>query len=242
MHKMGLTDGANARLQGLVEQKTAKSSLRDLLREDTVKVASVRRTSRKVSTEVQEEPKYAWRDPDSDQDIILRTLHDREDSAEATGADFMEDTLRDMQKNKGVNPGTPPKKPKGLGKNIFKKDWSLKASRRFLSLLKKAYDIRNFYNASRDSARDPLSISVALGVPATGSEKNMDDLQGYVSDVISQSLNLGGEHHLLVTASSDGPPVSVNLEGVSPDKEPELRTLIEGLAVEAVSAFADHKG
>ena len=243
MYKMGLTDGANARLQSLVAEKKAGSRLEDLLEETPRPVVHARRTSRKiVKPDALEETRYAWRDPESDQDIIMKVLQEGTGGVEDEGSDLMKDTLHDMQKSKGVNTGTAPKKPKGLGKNLFKKDWTLKASRRFLSFLKRSYDIRNFYNASRDSAMDPLSISVSLGVPSTGSEKNLDDLQGYVSDVISQSLNLGGEHHLLVTASAGGPPVSVNLEGVSPDKEPELRTLIEGLAVEAVSTFADHKG
>lgn len=129
-------------------------------------------------------------------------------------------------------------------------DWKLKESRRYLSFLKQAYDIRNFYVEGSGGPQVPVSISVSLNLPMSGSEKNVSDLKNYVSDVVSQALSLGGEHHLAILVQNEvapsmggetPPPVSVSLEGFDPDKESDLRTLIEGLVVEAVSQFADSK-
>lgn len=255
MRKSGLTSGTRDHLRRLTAEKTAGLSLADVV-ESLPKPEPVRPESRQAA--VRKAPpvpaRQAWeyKEPDSDRDIFMTVLNEEsKDPMAEQSSKLLDDTLKDMRKGPGITPGLSPKRPKGMPKNPLKKDWTLRSAQRFLALLKRAYDIRNFYVEDSEGPQDPVSISASLNIPMAGSERGVKDLEDYVSDVISQALNLGGEHQLIVTAkngsvaSASGmtpPPVSVNLEGFDPTKEAELRTLIEGLVVEAVSQFADSRG
>jgi len=215
---------------------------------------SVTKISSRAVRPIEPPPKVAWeyKEPDSDRDIFMTVLNEEaKDPMAEQSSKLLDDTLKDMRKGPGITPGLSPKRPKGMPKEPLKKDWTLRSAQRFLALLKRAYDIRNFYVEDSEGPQAPVSISASLNIPMAGSERGVNDLEEYVSDVITQALNLGGEHQLIVTAkngsvaSASGatpPPVSVNLEGFDPTKEAELRTLIEGLVVEAVSQFADSRG
>jgi hypothetical protein len=236
MRRSGLTSGTVKHLQRLTAETKAGRGLEEVL-------ASLPSVPRREA--------WDYKEPDADRDIFQTVIQEeKKDPFEEGGNKLLKDTLRDMRKGPGVTPGRAPSRPKGMPPDPLKKDWTMRSSRRYLSFLKRAYDIRNFYTEGPDMPQTPVSISASLNLPMAGSERDAEELKEYVSDVISQALNLGGEHHLAVTvkngpvASTSGampPPVSVSLEGFEPIREGELRTLIEGLAVEAVSQFADSK-
>lgn len=236
MRRSGLTSGTMKHLQRLTAEETAGRDLDEVL-------ASAPPVPRREA--------WDYKEPDADTDIFQTVLQEeKKDPLEEGGNKLLKDTLRDMRKGPGITPGRTPKRPKGMPPDPLKKDWTVRSTRRFLALLKKAYDIRNFYTEGPDMPETPVSISASLNLPMAGSERDAEDLKRYVADVLSQALNLGGEHHLEVAvkngqvASTSGvlpPPVSVSLEGFEPIREGELRTLIEGLAVEAVAQFADSK-
>jgi len=255
MRKSGLTSGTMDHLRRLTAEKAGGMNLDEVVA-SLPKPVPARQESRQAR--VQETPpvpaRQAWeyKEPDSDRDIFMTVLNEEaKDPMAEQSSKLLDDTLKDMRKGPGITPGLSPKRPKGMPKSPLKKDWTLRSAQRFLALLKRAYDIRNFYVEDSEGPQAPVSISASLNIPMAGSERGVNDLEEYVSDVITQALNLGGEHQLIVTAKNGSvasvsgatpPPVSVNLEGFDPTKEAELRTLIEGLVVEAVAQFADSRG
>lgn len=223
---------------------------------------------------------WEYKEPESDRDIVMTVLQEEtheKDPLEESSNKLLKDTLKDMRKGPAVTPKSPkktsPKAPKTLegqppqGAPLpqgapqgappvqgqpWNQNWQLNAARRYLAFLKEAYDIRNFYTEDSESepADGPVAIRVSLALPFPGTVQNTDELEEYVSRTLSQTLNLGGEHHLIVTAHNgvsaaatrqEITPVTVDLEGIDPMKTAELETLVQGLTVEAISAFADSK-
>jgi hypothetical protein len=266
MRKSGLTSGTMDHLRSLVAEKQEVLGLKEILASVRKDPAPPKNPPRRARREPLP-PKQAWdyKEPDSERDIVMTVLqeetHDKDPLEESSGK-LLKDTLKDMRKGPGITPKAPKKvkppveqPPQGnpaIQGAPWSTNWQLSAVRRYLAFLKKAYDIRNFYTEDSESepASGPVAIHVSLALPFPGTVQNMDELEDYVSRTIAQTLNLGGEHHLIVTAHNgvsaaatrqEGTPVTVDLEGIDPMKTSELETLVQGLAVEAISAFADSK-
>ena len=271
MRKNGLTSGAMDRLRSLVAEKPEVFGLKEVLASARKAPEPQENPPRRAHQEPPL-PKQAWdyKEPESDRDIVMTVLqeetHDK-DPLEESSSKLLKDTLKDMRKGPTVTPKSPkktsPRAPKTLEGQPpqgapsvqgqpWNQNWQLNAARRYLAFLKEAYDIRNFYTEDSESepSGGPVSIRVSLALPFPGTVQNMNELEEYVSRTLSQTLNLGGEHHLIVTAHNgvsaaatrhEAVPVTVELEGIDPMEMSELETLIQGLTVEAISAFADSK-
>jgi hypothetical protein len=118
---------------------------------------------------------------------------------------------------------------------------------------KQAYDIRNYYEEhvpDLERPRGPVDLWVDVDLWDLGArwnwdveeDQDMDHYQKMIEADLTEALNLGEDHHLVVRITPTEGAVEVTADGVYPDMKQELESLIQKLTYQSAIDVAKSYG